>query len=242
MMEVPTQLKQVVDSWVCQHPMAEVGGTLFGDGNRLEAFLPLPNIAQDQRHQYTLPSGAGALENTMAEFLGRTRRARLHSHPNGTAPSKTDMDRAASWACPWWIIVSPNDSGRCAWTILDKRARVVEAIYPDVPLESACSLLAQRLGLLDLGRCYIDNHGNVHSEQNGAGILLDDPNARRIWTMLCGQTSGLYRGEIADEARAMGMSGAAAKRATDALIAAGLADSGYYDGIRVVRDPSEVRR
>lgn len=242
MIEVPTQLKQAVDSWVCQNPTAEVGGTLFGDGNRLEAFLPLPNASQEKHCRYALPSGYPALEKAMAGFLGRTQRARLHSHPNGTAPSNDDSDCAASWACPWWITVSRNKSGRCTWTILDKRGKVVEAIYPDVPLESACSLLAQRLGLVDLGRCYIDDRGNVHSEQNGAGILLDDPNARRVWAMLRGKSEGLWKQEIAAEAPALGMSAAAAKRATDALLAAKWATDGYYDGIRAVRDPSEVRR
>jgi proteasome lid subunit RPN8/RPN11 len=220
--ELPSDLRSVVDAYVLADPKREYGGFLFGTASSFKTFLPVPNTHPQPTTTYRPPDNWREYVDAFAAVTGFGPVAHVHTHPSHSIPSEQDKRAGDHWfkVVPYMVLIAPNAAAsRTSWWVLDKAFEVQDLASTDEALEAATLLVARRYGFTSLGRVLMDRDGRILGEGDGTTALLSDPEMRTAYAKLTRHGAVKTKTEAA---QAMGVSPAKADRLLAALKECGL--------------------
>jgi proteasome lid subunit RPN8/RPN11 len=185
--ELPRELRHVVDAFILSDPTKEYGGFLFGTPLRFHTFLPIPNVSPTPGKQYKAPDDWKRYTDAFAGLIGYDVVAQVHTHPSHSIPSEQDVKASQFWFqhARYLGLIAPNVEGnRTTWWIVDRQFEVQELLETDATLDTASLLVARRYGFANLGAVLMDNHGHLKAQGKIPQTLLDHPDARQLYAKL----------------------------------------------------------
>lgn len=190
--ELPRELREVVDAFILKDPGREHGGFLFGTPLRFETFLPVPNVSNTPKNKYEVPGNWQDYTKIFADVTGASVVAHVHTHPSHSIPSGQDVKASDYWTerMPYTVLIAPNvEAHKTTWWILDKRFEVQELMEVDDALEAASLLFARRFGFASLGPVLMDATGQLRAQGRIPQTFLVSPDARTLYTAMLGKRS-----------------------------------------------------
>lgn len=183
--ELPGDLRAVVDNFVLENPSREYGGLLFGTPLRFDTFLPVPNVSPEPRSKYEMPKNWRQYAECFANVVGCELVAQVHTYPTHSIPSGQDVKSGSYWFnnVRYMVLIAPNaEANKTTWWVLDKKFEVQETVNTDEELEAASLLFARRYGFADLGHVLMNDRGDLQARGRIPQVFVDSPDARTLYT------------------------------------------------------------
>lgn len=162
----------MVEGYVRANATVEVGGVFLGDEERLLFFVPLPNVSSgDRTGSYNSSVEHLKVADLLAKMSGLGLVAGMHSHPNGTVVSETDLRWLDGTGLKFGVVIA-NKGAEMEWFCVSKNGQNQPIFWSEEHADMVALLLAKKMGLEDMGRVMLTPSGELLCENPKAKMML----------------------------------------------------------------------
>lgn len=186
MIIISKSLRVIVETYIrrCDRKR-EIGGYFYGDSSKFTAFLPAINYSKNPHREFVKGQAGKDWSEEFGRMLGVDPVGAMHTHPNGTVASEGDRKYIESHSLEFEVVIA-DQGDRFRWFVIDRNMREVGIIETNEELDDLSRLFEIELGLLSLGRTFLDENNNtlVISSKIGRVLLDLDRDALQIYGLM----------------------------------------------------------
>jgi len=215
MIIIPKSLRVLVENYIRRSDRKrELGGYFYGSSDKFTAFLPAINYSKTPSREFVKGQAGTDWSEEFGRMLGLDVVGSMHTHPSGAVASEGDRKYIKSHKLEYEIIIA-DQGERLRWFVIDRKMREVGIIETNEELDELSRLFELELGLLSLGRTFLDESNNTLIKSSKIGrVLLDlDRDALKIYGLM--KEADRYR--TPSQARLRDITGLSAPRVKRAL-------------------------
>lgn len=223
MIILPKSLRLLVENYIrASNRKRELGGYFYGSSDKFTAFLPAINYSDTPHRSFRKGETGRIWSEEFGRMIGRDPVAEMHTHPNGSVASEGDRKYIQAHKLEYEVVIA-DQGERLRWFVIDRKMREVGIIETNEELDDLSRLFEIELGLLSLGRAFLDESNNtlVISSKIGRVLLSLDRDALQIYGLM--KDADSYRRPSQARLRDItGLSAQRIKKALNKLIEGGL--------------------
>jgi len=186
MIVIPKKLKDIVEHYIISSDRSkELGGYFFGSESKFQAFLPSPNYSEKPRSSHFRHAKAGVhFAKQFGVMLGLPVVASLHTHPNGSVISETDVKNIQFNSYPYKVVIA-DQGKKFRWFVVNRELQEIGFIESDEELEKLAFIFSLEVGLKDLGRVFMSPDNTLLTTTAlGRALLSIDADAYKLYNLL----------------------------------------------------------
>lgn len=186
MIVIPKKLKDIVEQYIISSDRTkELGGYFFGSESKFVAFLPSPNFSEKPRSShFRHPNSGKHFAKEFGVMLDLPVVASLHTHPNGSVISETDVKNIQFNSYPYKVVIA-DQGEKFRWFIVNRQLQEIGFIESDEELEKLAFIFSLEMGLKDMGRVFMSRDNTLLTTTSlGRALLSIDGDAYKLYNLL----------------------------------------------------------